>query len=167
MKPSFRLVGAIIFAVGCILEGFSLYLLQVNWFYEEANHLYIFSNLSIVSTFILFTGFIWLTDKNIRRDKYPKKVLCLHALGFALMVLGFSILIILPKSFWLFLLFVIPGIVTYSMLYFYEKSHPEKFKSIKTNLTLQNQFLGLSLNSSGYGFLLNNCSLGAEERKAF
>ena len=137
MRMTFRLVGAIIFAVGCILQGVSFYLLYYNWYYENANNLYNLANLSIISTVTWSNGFIWLADKNIRRNKYPKKVLSLFALGFALVLLGLSILIILPRSFWLFLLFVISGIVTYSMIVFYEQSHPEKFKN-KTHSTLQN-----------------------------
>jgi hypothetical protein len=126
MKVSFRLVGAIIFVVGCILQGLSFYLLYYNWYYGEANNLYNLGILSIVSSFILITGFVWLVDKNIRINKYPKKVIGLYALGFVLMLLGFSFLIILPKAFWLFFIFAISAIVTFSMIYFYEKAHPEK-----------------------------------------
>jgi hypothetical protein len=130
MKTGFRLVGAIIFVVGCILQGLSFYLLYYNWYYEEANNLYNLGILSIVSTFILSTGFAWLADKNIRENKYPKKVLVLFVLGFVLMLLAFGFLTIFPKAFWLFFLFAISAIATFSMIYFYEKSHHEKFKLI-------------------------------------
>jgi hypothetical protein len=130
MKITFRSLGAIIFAVGCILEGYSLYLLFYNWYFEEANNVSVFVYLSLISNFIWLTGFTWLFGKDFREGKYPKKVLGLFALGFVLVLVGLSILIILPESFWLFLLFVILGILTFSMSVYYEQSHPEKFKRI-------------------------------------
>jgi hypothetical protein len=136
MKITFRLVAAIIFAVGCILQGISFYLLYINWFYEDADSLYNLSNLSIISTLAWGTGLIWLSDKNIKENKCPKKVLGLYALGFALVVLGLSINFVLV-NFWLFSLLVISGIATYIIVLVYGESHPEKFKN-KTHLTLQN-----------------------------
>jgi peptidoglycan/LPS O-acetylase OafA/YrhL len=134
MKPSFRLIGTIILVVGCILLGLGFYLLFYNWYYEEANNIYLIGNLCIISSFILNVGIALF---KIRKNQYPKKVLSLFPLGFALGLLGLIILAISPESFWLFLLFVISGIVTFFVIVYYEHSHPEKFKQISTNSTLQ------------------------------
>jgi hypothetical protein len=123
MTMTVRMVGAIVFVVGCILQGLSFYLLYYNWFYEEASNIG-FSLLIITSAFIWTEGLALL---KIKSGLYPKKVLSLFALGFALMLSGFSALIIL-ENFLLFLLFSISGIVAYSGIVFYEISHPEKFK---------------------------------------
>lgn len=124
MRMTVRMVGTIIFVVGCILQGLSFYLVYYNWFYEEANNIGFLSFLNITSTFIWVEGLGLL---KIKSGLYPKKVLSLFALGFALMLLGFSALIIL-ENFLLFLLFSIAGIVAFSGIIFYEIFHPEKFK---------------------------------------
>ena len=121
MRMTVRMVGAIVFVVGCILQGLSFYLLYYNWFYEEASNIG-FLVLSITSSFIWLEGIILF---KLRSKLYPKKVLSLFASSFTLLLLGFSVLTIL-ENFWLFLPFFISGIATASIIVFYELSHPEK-----------------------------------------
>jgi hypothetical protein len=122
MRMTVRMVGAIVFVVGCILQGLSFYLLYYNWFYEEASNIGFLVNLSITSSFIWLEGIILF---KLRSKLYPKKVLSLFASSFTLLLLGFSVLTIL-ENFWLFLPFFISGIATASIIVFYELSHPEK-----------------------------------------
>ena len=122
MRITVRMMGAIIFVIGCILQALSFYLLLYNRFYEAASNIGFLVNLNITSSFIWLEGIILF---KLRSKLYPKKVLSLFALSFTLLLLGFSVLTIL-ENFWLFLPFFISGIAAASIIVFYELSHPEK-----------------------------------------
>ena len=122
MRITVRMMGAIIFVIGCILQALSFYLLLYNRFYEAASNIGFLVNLNITSSFIWLEGIILF---KLRSKLYPKKVLSLFASSFTLLLLGFSVLTIL-ENFWLFLPFFISGIVAASIIVFYELSHPEK-----------------------------------------
>jgi hypothetical protein len=67
------MVGAIVFVVGCILQGLSFYLLYYNWFYEEASNIG-FSLLIITSAFIWTEGLALLKIKSGSSKKSVKSL---------------------------------------------------------------------------------------------
>jgi hypothetical protein len=125
MRFTFRLVGAITLVVGCILLGFSFYLLLYNYFYEEANNIYHLGIICIISSFIVNFG---IAIFRIREKQYPKKVLSLFPIGFTLVLTGLVILLV-SNIFWLFLLLGILGIVALFSIAYYEQSHHETFRT--------------------------------------
>ena len=119
MNFTLRRIGAIIFAIGFILEAVIVTAVYYRWQVTR-------SIISLtVSPFLIITGLWCLVDKNIGA-KYPTKIIYTHFIGLSFIFIGATLntefSTIRPIGSFLFL----AGFISYLIPLFYGIAHPKK-----------------------------------------